>query len=80
MRFEEVRQALQRRPFQPIMVRMISGTEYRVTTPESIVSPRFAAFLVKGGLIETVALEFIEAIRPLQAAGNGRRSRAARKK
>ncbi len=71
MRHEEVNRAFQRRPFQPLLVRMVSGVEYRIRTPESIVSPRFAAFLLHDGTIETVALEYIEAIRSM--VRNGRR-------
>lgn len=72
MRFEEVHRAFKRQPFQPLLVRMVSGSEYRIRTPESIVSPRFAAFLLPDGTIETVALEYIEAIRPLGSDGRVR--------
>ena len=75
MRYEEVQRAFGRKPFQPLLVRMVSGVEYRVRTPESIVSPRFAAFLLTDGTIETVALEYVEAIRALTRNG-GRRKRS----
>lgn len=73
MQQAEVRRHFQRVPFEPLLVRMVSGTEYEVRTPESVISPRYASFLVEGGLIEVVALEYIEAIRPL----DGRRARRA---
>ena len=77
MQFAEVARQFGQKPFQPLMVRMVSGTRYRVNTPETIVSHRFAAFLLPDGTIATVALEIIEEIRPLAAAarknGNGRR-------
>ncbi len=65
MRFAEVRKAFDSRPFQPLLVRTVSGYEYRVTTPESIISPRYATFLLKGGIHATVALEYVGEIRPL---------------
>ncbi len=72
MRFEEVKHELRRVPFRPCIVRMVSGTEYRVTNPETIVSPRFAAFLLPNGVIEVAALEYIEAIRPSNGSGKRR--------
>ena len=77
MRYEEVRRAFGRRPFAPLVVRMVSGVEYSVRTPESIVSPRYAAFLLDDGTIETGALEYIEAFRPAPkpARRSGRRGR-----
>ncbi len=78
MRLEEVRQAFAARPFQPLQVRMVSGHEYRITTPESLISQRFATFLLTGGIHATIALEYIEEIRPLlrsKRSRNGRRPR-----
>ena len=65
MRYEEVRRTFAHRPFQPLCVRMVSGVEYQLRTPENIVSPLFAAFLMDDGTIEFAALEYIEAIRPM---------------
>jgi len=74
MRFEEVRQAFGTRPFQPLLVRRVSGYEYRITTPESLISPRYATFLLKDGIHATIALEYVEEIRPL---AKGRSARGA---
>lgn len=68
MRFEEVRRIFDTRPFQPLQVRMVSGYNYRVTTPESIISPRYATFLLKDGTHVTLALEYVEEIRHLPKA------------
>ncbi len=76
MRYGVVRDAFARRPFHPLVVRVVGGTEYVVRTPECMVTPKYAAFIVKGGIIETVALEYIEAIRPSNGNGAARPRRA----
>lgn len=62
---------IQRR-FKPLLVRMVSGTLYRIENPESIVGRRSVAFLLPDGAIEVVALEFVETIRPIHGNGAGR--------
>lgn len=73
MQRDEVKRHFLRMPFTPLLVRMVSGHVYRVRTPESVVTDRFASFIVERGLIEVVALEFIEAIRPMDSNGSHRR-------
>lgn len=75
MERRQVQEALSQQPFAPLLVRMVSGHTYRVTTPESLVGRRHVAFLVEDGIIATVAMEFIEEIRPL---ANGARRGGAR--
>ncbi len=77
MRYEDIARIFRERPFRPLRVRMVSGTVYDVKTPESIISPRFAAFLLPDGFIANVSLEFIEEIRPLN--GRTRRNGSRRK-
>lgn len=60
-----VQDAFSRAKFEPLLVRMVSGHTYKVTTPESLIGSRHVAFLVEEGFIATVAMEFIEEIRPL---------------
>lgn len=76
MQYEEVARHFHRKPFEPLIVRMVSGTEYRVRTPESIVGRRYLAFLMPDTTIEVVALEYVEAIRPLKSNGGRKRRRA----
>mgnify|MGYP001616840990 CR=1 FL=1 len=73
MQYDEVARHFHRVPFRPLRIRMVSGQEYKVRTPESIVSRRYAGFLVERDIIETVALEYIEAIAPLGKNGARRR-------
>ena len=75
MQFDEVVWHFHQRPFKPLLVRMVSGTQYRIQNPESIVGRRSVAFLLPDGAIEVVALEFVEAIRPLHGNGSAGRKR-----
>jgi len=79
MRFEEVHRAFGIRPFHRLLVRIVSGYEYRVTTPETLISPRFATFLLKDGTHAPIAIEYIEEVRPLPTI-RGRRARNGRRR
>ncbi len=82
MRPSEVLKLFQKRPFVPLLIRMVGGTLYRVNHPECTITERCIAIPVEEGDIEVAAIEYIEAIRPLQRSnqaggknGNGRRKR-----
>ncbi len=79
MKYESIRKMFGQTPFRPLIVRMLSGVEYVVTTPESIVTPRDTAFIAKDGGVELVATEFIEAIRPRPSNGSRRKRPSARR-
>lgn len=65
MQYEAVREHFKKQPFIPLKVRTVGGQEYRVTSPENIVSRRVAVFLTERGIPDYIALEFIETITPL---------------
>jgi hypothetical protein len=80
MQRAQVRDIFSQRPFKPLLVRMVSGHTYRVTTPESLIGRRHVAFLVEDGDIAFAAMEFIEEIRPLPDGAKGRKRKGTRKK
>ena len=81
MNSDELRALFDHQPFQPLRIRMVSGTTADIRTPERMVGPRHIAFLNRKGVIEVIATEFIESIDPLprrKGNGQGRRRRAER--
>lgn len=80
MQRDQLRLHLDRRPFEPIRLRMVSGTTYDLRLPESLLGPWHLAFLNRDRLIEVIAIEFVESIlpiasRPRNGRASGRRRR-----